>query len=162
VEKSTTFWYFNRGKKCITVDADSTVKTVYGNQEGAQKGYNPHRSQVSSPTSGFLQSYQGNKGGTGVEVTGNGIIDFTQQLMAHIPNNVHIMFRADSGFFNGNLMNYLEKYGHAYLIKVKLKNLNKLLAKQIWTEVPKQLGWDVCFGTLVRNGKKHVILSRYA
>jgi hypothetical protein len=30
-------------KKCITVDADSTVKTVFGNQEGAEKGYNPHK-----------------------------------------------------------------------------------------------------------------------
>lgn len=34
-------------RKCqlakITLDADSTVKTVYGNQQGAEKGYNPNK-----------------------------------------------------------------------------------------------------------------------
>lgn len=43
-----------------------------------------------------------------------------RQLLAHIPNDVRVFFRADSGFFNGALLDYLEKYGHAYLIKVKL------------------------------------------
>jgi hypothetical protein len=27
----------------ITIDCDSTIATVYGNQEGAAKGYNPHK-----------------------------------------------------------------------------------------------------------------------
>ena len=27
----------------VTLDLDSSVKTVYGNQEGANVGYNPHK-----------------------------------------------------------------------------------------------------------------------
>ena len=136
-------------KKCITVDADSTVKTVFGNQEGAEKGYNPHKRGAKSvhpllafcsQTKEILQGWYR----CGSTYTGNGIVEFMRQLLAHIPNDVRVMFRADSGFFNGALLDYLEKYGHAYLIKVKLKNLTKLLAEQAWTAVRRQPGWEQC------------------
>ena len=136
-------------KKCITVDADSTVKTVFGNQEGAEKGYNPHKRGAKSvhpllafcsQTKEILQGWYR----CGSTYTGNGIVEFMRQLLAHIPNDVRVMFRADSGFFNGALLDYLEKYGHAYLIKVKLKNLTKLLAEQVWTKIRRQPGWEQC------------------
>ncbi|MCI5140028.1 MAG: IS1380 family transposase, partial [Candidatus Electrothrix sp. AR1] len=59
--------------------------------------------------------------------TSNGIVEFTKQLLAHLPNKTKILFRGDSGFFSGGLLDLLEKYGHGYLIKVKLKGLKQLL-----------------------------------
>jgi hypothetical protein len=38
-----------------------------------------------------------------------------------------VFFRADSGFFSGNLFDLLESYSWDYLVKVKLKNLEDML-----------------------------------
>jgi hypothetical protein len=43
-----------------------------------------------------------------------------------------LVLRADSGFFDGALLEYLDQRGHGYLIKVKLRNLDALLAQQHW------------------------------
>jgi hypothetical protein len=39
----TTQWLTKSQLERITLDADSTVKTVYGNQQGAEKGFNPKK-----------------------------------------------------------------------------------------------------------------------
>jgi len=134
---------------CFVVDVDSTVKTVYGTQQGAEKGYNPSkRGAVSyhpllafcAETKEILQGWLRR----GDAYTSNGIVDFTKQLLAHLPNKTRILFRGDSGFFSGPLLDLLEKYGHGYLIKVSFKGLNKLLIAQQWTPVPGQPGWEQC------------------
>ncbi len=133
----------------FTVDVDSTVKTVYGTQQGAKKGYNTHkRGAVSyhpllafcAETKEILQGWLR----SGDAYTSNGIVEFTKQLLAHLPNKTRILFRGDSGFFSGGLLDLLEKYGHGYLIKVKLKGLKKLLIAHEWTPVPRQPGWEQC------------------
>ncbi|HIP83159.1 MAG TPA: IS1380 family transposase [Desulfocapsa sulfexigens] len=134
---------------CFVIDVDSTVKTVYGTQQGAEKGYNPNkRGAVSyhpllafcAETKEILQGWLRR----GDAYTSNGIVDFTKQLLAHLPNKTRILFRGDSGFFSGPLLDLLEKYGHGYLIKVSFKGLNKLLIAQQWTPVPGQPGWEQC------------------
>ncbi len=45
------------------------------------------------------------------------------------------MPRADSGFFNGALLEVLEEKKSEYLIKVKMKNLASLLMQQKWKKV---------------------------
>jgi hypothetical protein len=46
---------------------------------------------------------------------------------------MRIIFRGDSGYFVGDLLELLDTRGHGYLIKVKLKNLVALLtARQHW------------------------------
>ncbi len=40
-----------------------------------------------------------------------------------LPDGQRIVFRGDSGYFVGALLDYLDSLGHGYLIKVKLKNL---------------------------------------
>ncbi|OIO15252.1 MAG: hypothetical protein AUJ54_13025 [Ignavibacteria bacterium CG1_02_37_35] len=52
-------------------------------------------------------------------------------LQATVTN---VFFRADSGFFGGELFDYLEELKWEYLVKVKLKNLHSLLLAQQWTE----------------------------
>lgn len=48
--------------------------------------------------------------------------------------------RADSGFFNGALLDVLEAKSSEYLIKVKMKNLTSLLMSQKWQKVKGKKG----------------------
>ena len=64
-----------------------------------------------------------------------------KQLLAELPEYHRIVFRGESGFFVGALLELLEERGHGYLIKVKMKNLHQLLAQQSWTPIAGQPGW---------------------
>jgi len=80
----------------------------------------------------------------GSAYTSNGIVEFMKQLLAHLHSSVRIVFRADSGFFSGALIDFLESRGHGYLIKVKMKGLIGLLERQEWRLVSGQPGWEQC------------------
>lgn len=131
------------------VDIDSTVDSVCGSQEGAAKGFNPKKKGALSyhPQLAFLA---GSKEilqawfRTGSAYTSNGIVEFVKQLLAHLPNRMRIIVRADSGYFVGALLDLLDAYGHGYLIKVKLKNLISLLTQQQWAAIAGQPGWEQC------------------
>ena len=124
--------------KHITIDCDSTVSTVYGNQEGAAKGYNPHKLGAKSYHSQLcfcteMKLILNSWFRTGSSYTSNGICEFMKQTLAALPLKIRkIFFRADSGYFNGELFDLLESEGHDYLVKVKLKNLSKLMKEQEW------------------------------
>ena len=131
------------------IDVDSTVKTVFGFQEGAAKGYNPfkrgalsYNPQVAfcSETKEILQAWLR----TGSAYTSNGIVEFMRQLLVHMPQQMRIVFRGDSGYFVGELLEWLDAKRHGYLIKVKLKGLAGLLDKQAWHAVPNTPGWQQC------------------
>lgn len=53
-------------------------------------------------------------------------------------------FRANSGFFFGELFDLLESFIWDYLVKVKLKNLEKLLAQQTWQPVEGSKDIAIC------------------
>jgi hypothetical protein len=73
---------------------------------------------------------------TGSAYTSNGICEFLKQTLAILPGHIkQIFFRADSGFFSGELFDFLEEGSHQYLVKVKLKNLTDWLKKQEWVSV---------------------------
>jgi hypothetical protein len=68
------------------IDADSTVKTVYGRQQGTAKGYNPHKRGARSyhpllafcsDTKEIVQAWLR----TGSAYTSNGMVAFIQQLL---------------------------------------------------------------------------------
>lgn len=129
------------------IDVDSTEKTAYGRQQGVKKGYNPLRKGKPSfhpllafcaDTKEILQGWLR----SGNTYTGNGTVEFMKQLLAHLPKKQKIFFRGDSGFFNGKLFDLLEKHNHDYLVKVKLKNLKKLLISQAWETIPGHPGWE--------------------
>ena len=129
------------GLSQITLDCDSTVFTTYGNQQGAEAGYNPHKKGAKgyhpllcflSETKLLLNSWFR----CGSAYTSNGICDFMNETLSALPEAIkRVFFRADSGFFNGKLFDLLEKDGHTYLVKVKLKNLKDLLQEQSWEKV---------------------------
>ena len=125
----------------ITLDADSTVSMVSGNQEGAEKGYNPNKKGAKSyhPLLVFVSEFKllyntWFRGGSAH--TANGITEFLKETRASLPKTIkNVFFRADSGYFGGKLLDLLEDFEWDYLIKVKLKNLKKLLENQAWTKV---------------------------
>jgi len=134
-------WVSDSGLTSITLDADSTVKSVCGNQEGAAKGFNTTKKGAKSyhPLLVFVSEMKllyHTWFRTGSAYTANGVVDFLKEVKASLPKSIEkVFFRADSGFFSGKLFDLLELYEWDYLVKVKLKNLNKLLQTQTWIEV---------------------------
>lgn len=63
-----------------------------------------------------------------------------------------VFFRADSGFFSGIILDLLESFNWDYLIKVKLKDLEKLLQIQTWTLVKGQKDIAICEFSYKANG----------
>jgi hypothetical protein len=60
-----------------------------------------------------------------------------KECLAKIPRRTwKIVVRADSAFFNGAFLDYLESNNIFYCIKVKLKNLEALLSQQKWKKIP--------------------------
>jgi len=134
-------WLKESGLSSITLDADSTVKSVNGSQEGAAKGFNTTRKGAKSyhPLLVFVSEMKllyHSWFRTGSAYTSNGIVDFLKEVEASLPKEIiKVFFRADSGFFSGKLFDLLESFGWDYLVKVKLKNLNNLLQSQTWINV---------------------------
>jgi hypothetical protein len=132
-------WVKKCGLSRITIDCDSTEYTVYGHQEGAAKGYNPKNKGKLSyhPLICFVSEMKialNSWFRTGSAYTSNGIVEFMKQTLAALPTSVlKIFFRADSGFFNGQLFDLLEDNGHEYLVKAKLTStLKSVLKEQKW------------------------------
>jgi hypothetical protein len=151
-------WLRESGLKSITLDADSTVKSVCGNQEGAAKGYNTTKKGAKSyhPLLVFVSEMKllyHTWFRTGSAYTSNGIVGFLQEVKASLPPTIKkVFFRADSGFFSGGLFDLLESFVWDYLVKVKLKNLEKLLQQQIWVPVQGNKDIAICEFTYKANG----------
>jgi hypothetical protein len=131
----------------ILIDIDSTVQGVCGDQEGAEVGYNPHKKgqkayhpvlAFCAETKEILHSWYR----CGSAYTSNGCVEFLKELCAGLATGIRKIVRADSGYFSGDILDYLESIDSGYLIKVKLKNLNQLLSGQQWQPVAKMSGWE--------------------
>ncbi len=151
-------WLRESGMKSIILDADSTVKSVCGNQEGAAKGYNTTRKGAKSyhPLLVFVSEMKllyHTWFRTGSAYTSNGIAGFLQEVKASLPATIKkVFFRADSGFFSGELFDLLESFVWDYLVKVKLKNLEKLLRQQTWVPVEWNKDIAICEFSYKANG----------
>ena len=134
----------------ITLDTDSTAFITYGNQEGAAKGYNTVKKGAKgyNPLILFVSELKllyHSWFRTGSTYTSNGITHFIKEVKASLQQNIKkVFFRADSGFFSGKLLDLLEKFCWDYLIKVKLKNLQKLLEKQQWQILNNDKDVEIC------------------
>lgn len=130
----------------ITLDLDSTVKGVYGSQQGAEKGFNTKKKGQKSyhPLLCFIAETGEclhNWFRAGSAYTGNGAVEFMKECFSRIPKRVwSILVRADSGFFNGDLLDLLEEKASQYLIKVKMRNLTTLLMEQSWRKTKNKPG----------------------
>jgi hypothetical protein len=109
-----------------TVDMDSTVFERYGKQEGARKGYNPGRKgrqshhpllAVLAETRFILHGWlrSGNCG------TARGVTAFLREALALLPPTITIrLLRADSGFFEDDLLTFLEEHRLPYIIVARM------------------------------------------
>ena len=151
-------WLADPQLTSLTLDCDSTVKLVYGNQQGAAKGFNPYKRGAKSyhPILAFISEKKlliNSWFRTGSAYTSNGICDFIRQTCALFPDHIqHVFFRADSGFFSGCLFDLLEELRWSYLVKVKMKGLKKLLERQCWRVLPDNPHIAICEFTYKGNG----------
>jgi hypothetical protein len=88
----------------IRINIDTTVKTVYGNQQGARKGHNPKHpgKQGLRPILCFIEEtreYLLGKLRKGASVTGKEAADFIAAIRAQLPGCVqYVLLRADGEF----------------------------------------------------------------
>ncbi len=152
------------------LDLDSTVQVVYGNQQGAEKGYNPHKKGAKSyhPLLGFLNSTREcilSYFRPGDTYTSNNAAEFVKHIFSILGPQISLLVRCDSGFFSGDLMQVIEARRHtAYIIKVKLRNLTALLTGKKWEKIPLMPGWEMTEFKYLASGwnksRKFVALRR--
>jgi len=109
----------------ITIDIDSSVVNVEGHQEGTAKGYNPKKlgnpcyniqfafcDELKAYITGFVRS--------GNTYTANGASEMIKEIVANIKTDeLEILFRMDSGYFDEDIIKTIELLGCTYLIKGK-------------------------------------------
>lgn len=120
-----------------TLDLDSTVMCRYGEQQGSLKGYNPqkpgrpsHHRLVAFLAEGrrllWATLRSGNSG------SANGSVEFLKQALTMLPVGHKIgLVRADAGFFEKRLLEYLESEGLAYIIVVRLTEVVRKLVVHV-------------------------------
>ena len=144
----------------FSLDLDSTVFCREGQQEGARKGFNPRRKGRTShhPLLAVLAEAQFvlhgwlRSGNTG---PARGVIPFLQEALALLPEGTWLRtVRADSGFFDGGFLDFLEKRRLPYVVVARITTTLKRQCAGIkdWTmidehhdagEFPAQLfGWS--------------------
>ncbi|MCP3966784.1 MAG: IS1380 family transposase [Lentisphaerae bacterium] len=132
----------------LTLDMDSTVKGVYGSQEGAEKGFNSKKKGQKSyhPLMCFIAENREclhNWFRSGSAYSANGAVEFMKECFEKLPKRVwKIAVRADSAYFNGALFDYLESKGAEYLVKVKMRGLKTFLEGQKWQKVTNRPGYE--------------------
>src|SRR5579864_641498 len=130
--------------KEVTLDTDTTVQTVYGQQMGARKGYNPkHRGKKSyQPILTFLaetREYVGGELRKGDRPTGKQIAAHLESVFAALPETVERVYaRADSGFYCWEAVEAYEKHGCRFVLSAqKTSRLVEELQVAAWTGSPR-------------------------
>jgi hypothetical protein len=106
----------------IRVDIDTTVKTVYGNQQGARKGHNrKHRGkQGLRPLLGFIEEtreYLVGKLRRGTTVDGTEAAAFIAEIKNHLPGCVQeVLLRADGEFLSWQCVQAAMEAGFDFII----------------------------------------------
>ena len=109
----------------FTLDVDSSVWTRYGRQEGSKRGYNPKKRGRSShhPIIAFVAemkmvaNFWLRPGNTG---SANNVIAFLEETFDILKNKTVGLFRADSGFYQKKVMEWLESRRTDYVIAIKM------------------------------------------
>ena len=107
------------------LDCDSTARTLYGNQEGVAKGYNPaHPGKKSYHplliTEAHLSDCLGGFLRPGNAHTAEGIQDLLQKVLLLLPHHQRLRLRADAGFYDGSLLTLLEHESVDYAIVARM------------------------------------------
>src|SRR6516162_6428413 len=110
------------GLTTVTLDTDTTVHTLFGNQMGGRKGYNPKNKGKKSyqPILTFLAETRESVSGelhNGDRPTGPEIARHLKSVFAALPLPVDTIFaRADSGFYCGEAVVAYQSRGVQFII----------------------------------------------
>lgn len=152
------------------LDTDTTVKPLYGHQEGAVISYNPRKpGRPSHSYHTYLMA--GTRLVLGVEVragdehTQPGLLQALDDLP---PEKKPSLVRGDSAFGNDPLMGALEERKQPYLFKLKLtknvkRHIGRLFRQSGWTDAGQ--GWEGMDGELALTGwtvERRVVVIRRA
>jgi len=143
------------------MDFDSTVKGVFGSQEGARKGYNRKKKGQKSyhPLLCFIAESREclhNWFRSGNAYSANGSVECMKECFARLPKRVwKVWARGDSAFFDGALLDLLEGRHCYYVIKVAMKGLVNLLEAQKWRGINRYPGWEATVFFHQCSGWKH-------
>ena len=128
----------------VTLDTDTTVHTLFGNQMGGRKSYNPKNKGKKSyqPILTFVaetREYIGGELRNGDRPTGAQIARHLESVFASLPQQVNtICARADSGFYCGEAVQAYEKRGVQFIISArKTSRLVDELKAADWKRSPR-------------------------
>lgn len=129
--------------KSVTIDTDTTVHTLYGNQMGARKSYNPKNKGKKSyqPILSFLAETREFIAGelrNGDRPTGKQINRHLQEVFQSLPQCVtSISARADSGFYCWEAVEAYEKFKCQFIVVArKTSRLVEELVAAKWKPSP--------------------------
>jgi hypothetical protein len=135
-------WFFNNLKfNNFTLDIDSSVITRYGEQDGAKKGYNKHKPGRKSqhPIIAFVSDVEMVANfwlRSGDAHTANNFQAFLEETLSFFGNKKIGLLRLDSGFYDKNIFNYLEKedVGINYIVAVPMFSTiqRKIAVERTW------------------------------
>jgi len=128
----------------VTLDTDTTVHTLFGQQMGARKGYNPqHKGKKSyQPILTFLaetREYLMGELHNGDRPSGAQIARHLERACAALPPGVKSVYaRADSGFYCGEAVEAYERRGCQFIISArKTARLVEALKAAEWKPSPR-------------------------
>ncbi len=135
----------------VTLDTDTTVHTVYGQQLGARKSYNPKNRGKKSyqPILTFLaetKEYVGGELHNGDRPSGMQIAKHIESVMRGLPHGVKIIYaRADSGFYCWEAVQAYEKYRCQFIVVArKTSRLLEELKSAHWKRSPRTDADEQC------------------
>src|ERR1700730_7181313 len=109
----------------VTLDTDTTVHTLFGNQMGGRKSYNPKNKGKKSfqPILTFLaetREYISGELRNGDRPTGKQIARHLEGVFGAVPEGVETIYaRADSGFYCNEAVEAYEKAGARFIISAR-------------------------------------------
>ena len=135
----------------VTIDTDTTVHTLYGQQMGGRKSYNPKNKGKKSyqPMLTFIaetREYIWGELRNGDRPTGKQIGDHLRNVHAALPPGVKQIYgRADSGFYCREAVEAYEEFDARFVISArKTSRLVEQLRQAEWKPSPKTDGDAEC------------------
>src|SRR6266446_2207793 len=135
----------------VTLDTDTTVHTLYGNQMGGRKSYNPKNKGKKSyqPMLTFIaetREYLWGELRNGDRPTGKQIYDHLKNAIAALPAGIReISARADSGFYCAEAVEAYEEGNCGFVIVArKTSRLVEQLEQAEWKASPKTDADEQC------------------
>lgn len=146
---------------CWVLDVDTTIKPLYGKQQGAVVSYNPKK--PGRPSHSYhtylmagLRLVLGMEVRAGDEHSGSHSLPGLAELLDGLPaERKPALVRGDCGFGSDTLMRPLEERGQGYLFKLKLtknvkRHIERLFRESGWADAGQ--GWEGRDGQLKLTG----------